>query len=300
MTIASEISRLQWAKADIKTAIENKWVTVGNITLDNYAACIDAIPTWSNIAVVDFLLIWWWGGGWRCRCYNWWWGGAWQTVSMNKRALEVWTYPITIWAWWTQNVNWWDSCFDGIVALGGWAWWCTSNGWNGWNGWWAVANRNPWSWLHSWWKGCVVSGNGWRWWWWWGWACWDWGNACCASNYMWWWVWWLWLCTCLTWHYECFAWGWGWKWYCWWQWCYWWGNTTGGWNWWNATTCWSWWWGWPSCSSSSCRAWSWAWWVLIIVYPSDCGYNISWANCSCVCNWVCVHCFTSSWTLTVS
>lgn len=43
MTIASEITRLQNDKAAICTAIENKGVTVGAVTLDDYASCIDAI-----------------------------------------------------------------------------------------------------------------------------------------------------------------------------------------------------------------------------------------------------------------
>jgi len=43
MTIASEITRLQNDKAAMCTAIENKGVTVGNASLDCYAACIDAI-----------------------------------------------------------------------------------------------------------------------------------------------------------------------------------------------------------------------------------------------------------------
>lgn len=44
MTIASEISRLQTAKADIKTAIENKWVEVwSSIKLDYYHDYIDQI-----------------------------------------------------------------------------------------------------------------------------------------------------------------------------------------------------------------------------------------------------------------
>lgn len=45
MSIASEISRLQGAKADIKTAIEGKGVTVPSATkLDDYANYIDGIP----------------------------------------------------------------------------------------------------------------------------------------------------------------------------------------------------------------------------------------------------------------
>lgn len=44
MSIASEISRIQSAKADIKAAIESKGVTVPNNTkLDAYAPLIRAI-----------------------------------------------------------------------------------------------------------------------------------------------------------------------------------------------------------------------------------------------------------------
>lgn len=46
MTIASEITRLQWAKADIKTAIEWKWVSVpSSAKLDSYAWYIGNIST---------------------------------------------------------------------------------------------------------------------------------------------------------------------------------------------------------------------------------------------------------------
>lgn len=45
MSIASEISRLQQAKADLKTAIEAKGVTVSaNDTLDDYPALVSSIP----------------------------------------------------------------------------------------------------------------------------------------------------------------------------------------------------------------------------------------------------------------
>lgn len=43
MSIATEIQRLQSAKADIKTAIENKGVTVGDGTLDTFAEKISEI-----------------------------------------------------------------------------------------------------------------------------------------------------------------------------------------------------------------------------------------------------------------
>lgn len=47
MTIASEITRLQWAKADIKTSIENKGVTVpSSASIDEYSWYIDQIQSW--------------------------------------------------------------------------------------------------------------------------------------------------------------------------------------------------------------------------------------------------------------
>lgn len=46
MSIASEITRLQTAKADLKTAIEGKGVTVpSSATLDDYADLVDDIQT---------------------------------------------------------------------------------------------------------------------------------------------------------------------------------------------------------------------------------------------------------------
>lgn len=47
MTIAENLQRIQTAKADIKTAIENKGVNVGDITIDGYAAKIDEIESGS-------------------------------------------------------------------------------------------------------------------------------------------------------------------------------------------------------------------------------------------------------------
>ena len=58
MTIASEICRLQCAKTDIKTAIEGKGVSVGSgLTLDEYANCINAISTGSNVRFANVLVV---------------------------------------------------------------------------------------------------------------------------------------------------------------------------------------------------------------------------------------------------
>lgn len=45
MSIVSQISRLKNAKSSIKTAIENKGITVGSGTIDTYASKIDEINT---------------------------------------------------------------------------------------------------------------------------------------------------------------------------------------------------------------------------------------------------------------
>lgn len=50
MTIASEISRLQTAKANIKTAVWNKWVTVpDSAKLDTYNTYINNIDVWDKV-----------------------------------------------------------------------------------------------------------------------------------------------------------------------------------------------------------------------------------------------------------
>lgn len=49
MSIASEITRLQTAKADLKTAIQAKGVAVGQQTLDQYAALVAAISGGANL-----------------------------------------------------------------------------------------------------------------------------------------------------------------------------------------------------------------------------------------------------------
>lgn len=57
MSVASEISRLQQAKADIKTAIEGKGVTVpSNATLDEYADLVDSISGSGD--TTDYKALW--------------------------------------------------------------------------------------------------------------------------------------------------------------------------------------------------------------------------------------------------
>lgn len=311
MTIASEIDRLQCAKADICTAIENKWVIVWNITLDNYADCIDAIQTdWRPS--IDFLLIWWgwwWGINWGGNYSNFywgWWGWAWWVVEWCWAKLEDWCYNIVIWGWWfpcgnlsPQYINWWNSCFWDIVACWWWGWgsqtpgyaWCN---WGSW--WWWPGFINGWSYM-CWWAWCVGQWyNGWKWcyicfwyrcnkwaWWWGWWAGWAWCDWVLDTwnNCGKWWDGWIWIMSDIEWEMKCYA-GWWWGWagaegnFI--PWCNW-----GGlyWSWWNAWTAW-------------CK------WVFIIRYPSSCWYNIFGWDCCYECNWKCIHIFTQDWTLTVN
>ena len=55
MSIANEIQRLQNAKADIKSAIENKGVTVGDGTIDTYAEKISEISGGGGVDYSPFL-----------------------------------------------------------------------------------------------------------------------------------------------------------------------------------------------------------------------------------------------------
>lgn len=57
MTIASEIDRLNLAKANIKTAIESKWIEVPSSSkIDAYPSYINSISTWVSQETYDTLL----------------------------------------------------------------------------------------------------------------------------------------------------------------------------------------------------------------------------------------------------
>lgn len=58
MAISNEIARLQQAKADLKTAIENKGVTVpSNAKLDGYADLVDSIETGGSGTMYTYICL---------------------------------------------------------------------------------------------------------------------------------------------------------------------------------------------------------------------------------------------------
>lgn len=86
MTIASEISRLQTAKASIKAAIESKWVTVpSSATLDSYATYINAIT---------------------CAC------PFWETITVSWTEASDPTQFNPVWSDWAADAVAWDPRFD--------------------------------------------------------------------------------------------------------------------------------------------------------------------------------------------
>jgi len=315
MTIASEITRLQWAKADIKTAIENKWVTVWNITLDNYAACIDAIPVWPTYYCLDLMLVWWGWAWWQGRSWTaswaWWWWAGW-VVLQCRYMTECMESCITIWAGGIPinncyGNNGWNTTWFWLVACWWWGGWGgTACGCSWWSGWWGGGNgRCRWEWIYwqwnPWWIWYMItnSENGW---WGGGWAWWAWSDGYkYNSNYAWWWKWWDWICTNFSWTVMCIAWGWWGSGRCkcaeWWMW--WWGCGVGC----NWTCYWAWWWGRQYCNGVCAGCWY--QWVAIVRYPADWSYWINSATWWTVSSKTidgktyCVHCFTSDWTFTI-
>lgn len=292
MTIASEITRLQNDKAAICTAIENKWVTVWAVTLDDYASCIDAIEQGWGGSQAELLLVWWgWSWGW----YYWWGGWAWGVIYSQKVAVS-WINHFCIWQWWTHyackadGTNWGSSYFNWLEAIGWWGWWTIAavyqySKWcNGWSwGWAAMRGSANYCWdCYVWWWGCPAQGtHGWdscinvctssycsTWWWWWAWGTWGSPFTTCPAY----WHWWKWINVNICWTSAQYAWWWGGVgWYG----CYW------GWNGWttaptSATTPWSWGGGWVWTNIASC-AWNWKAWIWIIRYHKD---GSDWITCA--------------------
>lgn len=286
-----------------------------NSNIEVYA-WVDKIRPIIKDATIEWLLVWW-GGAWgRARCRAWGWGGAGGLIYCASETLPIWTCCcVVIWAWGTgaassynpANYKWGNSCFGSVVAYWGWGWgWmCAYNRWCAWaawgSGWWGAACNAAWG------TRCDASyGNcGWAWYnttWGWGWGAWGaWCPANWAGNYYWW-AWWCWCTSSISGVSVVYAAGWGW------------GGCTGrsnsqwggcGWcyrvAWCAATTYWSWWgWAWCTASNTCCMAWgSGCQWVFIARYPSNCKFNVTWGT-KYECNWYCIHCFTSNWTLTVS
>ena len=267
--------------------------------------------------IIDYLLVggWGWGGTWSMG-----WGGAWGwggVVSWCETITWKCVFTITIWNGGSNNATWGNSCFvsdnTSIVWYWGGGWgnskglsncnWRNGGSWGwGWGGTWPTTagtalDQNYWKdggrgyndtcWAWAWGGGrCKAGGSpagrycGW------GWGC---GYY---SDISWEWMrygsWGTWGGRSGSFPWVCGGWYWG-SWYC---------SPWG-----NATTYWSGWGGgWVarsssaallSCGGCGCQG------IFIARYPASCWYDISWGT-KYECNWYCIHCFTSDWTLTVN
>lgn len=100
MTIASEITRLQWAKADIKTSIENKGVTVpSSASIDEYSWYIDQIQSWDvpPISITGEKVYW----GMYCAGTN-----GQDTYGLDNTCVSYCTDTIVlIWYMWNRRTS---------------------------------------------------------------------------------------------------------------------------------------------------------------------------------------------------
>ena len=266
-------------------------------------------PTTRFLDGIEFLLVAW-GGAWGIR-NGWGWGWGWiiqcnsyEILSPSENCIVIGSGGVRPSGNYLVH-NWGDSCFWNIVACwGGWGWSCGKNTtdcwpWANWGSGWGGA-----TWYRLWgeavsWQGCPWGDGGGYSWGGWGWySCAGcpattrnnpWGNGG------------EWLASCIS--GACYvysSWGGGSS-YC--------GNYahwgTGAWN----GGCWQCWrggnatnYGWGGGASWMRRcdtAWSWYQGVFILRYPSSCWYDITWGT-KYLCNGYCIHCFTSSGTLTVN
>lgn len=104
MTIASEIQRLQWAKADIKIAIESKDVAVpSSAKLDEYAWYV------SQIVSGKWYVIWWVMQWTVITTGQWWWNNYWWTIWTAMSVIQKdWNlFGIAAWRHYTSSSNDW-------------------------------------------------------------------------------------------------------------------------------------------------------------------------------------------------
>lgn len=127
MTIASEITRLQGAKADIKTAIEGKWVAVpSSTTLDWYSTLIDSIQTWVPQATYNAMKSL--ASIWPCLASFWW-----SSSTCASKSLKCWDYYVYV--AWGSSSSWSRYVFHYAAFVWHPQYWCVwytqmPEGWN--------------------------------------------------------------------------------------------------------------------------------------------------------------------------
>lgn len=115
MTIASEITRLQWAKANARTSIQNKWVTVpSSAKLDTYHTYIDQIDTGGGVPWIIWTSI---QRSAKKELSNnqEWWHMLWDALSYT-----IWNYVFVVacYSWYTR-----DNYDQAVISVFRWKKW---------------------------------------------------------------------------------------------------------------------------------------------------------------------------------
>lgn len=111
MTIASEITRLQWAKATARTSIINKGVNVpSSAKLDTYHDYIDLIQTWvpqedydTFVSMAKWAALWYPDVMYTAQHYWFWW---------NSYLCKIWNNIFMIGVYWWKHSSWNRDYFD--------------------------------------------------------------------------------------------------------------------------------------------------------------------------------------------
>ena len=132
MTIASEITRLQWAKANARTSIINKWVDVpANASVEDYHTYIDQIQQWVPQEDYDLVV------------------SIWKWAAIGYPDKNSWTY--VSWFWWDSFMcKIWNYVFmiGGYSYADRWSSWHWLFGWNVWI-YYKTVWASSWSWCKA-------------------------------------------------------------------------------------------------------------------------------------------------------
>ena len=164
-TVASEIQRIQNAKAAIKTSIEWKWVAVpSSAKLDTYSTYIDQIEQWWELgSVIEYIRDQWWvqinQKYETIRTYHSQYNG--NVCVPNNRVFNWWTvlwyacsYQHNSWWWYAEEVRaiWYKNWIFRYLSTHhsqnqntNTAYWWTADDWYLWH----KYTNNYWSWYYK-------------------------------------------------------------------------------------------------------------------------------------------------------
>lgn len=128
MTIASEITRLQWAKSDARDSIINKWVNVpNNAKLDTYHDYIDLIQTWvpqedydTFVSMAKWAALWYPDISYTANHRFSWWDS--YLCKIGNYIFMIWWYAEYFYSNWHTYFDWYVWIYYKIEWANSWSW----------------------------------------------------------------------------------------------------------------------------------------------------------------------------------